>query len=451
MNGKHPDAARVPSSSHVDAGGNPGNLISISPPASGAFRRIAAWLFLSFLACGSALGLWHLHRLRQEKAQWLEINRALTRHDLQAASSLLVPFLHDHPNQAEALFLKARIARRLGKYVEAEKNLESCQRVTGVTPQTRLEWDLLRIQQGELGEVHSRLRRTISPEHPDSLLVLEALARGYLRSDRLGDALEACALWITRDPEHPWPYLWRGGVYERLGNFHEALSQYQKALEKAGDDRDVILALGAVYSRGRQPLEAVGYYERLLARDPDDSDALFGLASCRLELGQPQEALVYLDRALRLVPDHPRGAYLRGKISLDQRDPAGAEKWLREAIRINPDDAEALYQLTLALRSQGKREEAESLGLRLESLRKDIARLNEVIRSIVAEPEKMSHRLEAGDLAFRLGRDEEGVRWLQSALQISGDHRPVHLALANHYQRKGDPRENTHRRLAQKP
>jgi tetratricopeptide (TPR) repeat protein len=403
-------------------------------------------LALAGLAVPGSL-LWQARRVRGE---WRQAEAALQRHDLASAAAHLDRYLERRPRDTAAWFLAARTARRLGRYPEAEHSLTRCQELGGVTDATRLEWDLLRVQQGDLGDVHMRLRMTIPPDHPDAPLVLEALARGYLKCDRLRDVLEACDLWISRQPDHPWPWLWRGGVFERLGNYHQALADYRRALENAPEDRDVRLALGALFARARQPVPAAEHFEHLLERSPDDDEALLGLAACRIEQGRPEDAVPLLERVLAtdLVP--VRGLFLRGKAALEQHDPA-AERWLARAVRQAPDDPEALYQFTLALRAQGKHAEADRLAPRLEALRQDLARLSVLIRAVARNPEDIQPRHEAGVVALRLGRTDEGVRWLQGALRARGDPRPTHAALAELFRRQGDPRAELHRRLAETP
>src|SRR5262249_9348938 len=153
---------------------------------------------------------WQWDRARRT---WQEGQDALRRHDLPAAAAHLERYLQYRPEEAPAWFLAGRTARRLGRYAEAERCLEACQRLAGVTDATRLDWDLLRVQQGRLGDTHVRLRMTIGPEHPDAPLVLEALARGYLKAELLADARQACDLWLSREPDHPWPWLWRGFIF----------------------------------------------------------------------------------------------------------------------------------------------------------------------------------------------------------------------------------------------
>src|SRR5205085_2334863 len=132
--------------------------------------------------------------------------------------------------------------------------------------------------------------------HPDALFVLEALARGYFDGDRLADAGQACDLALARDPEEHWAWLWRGHVFERLGQFDKAEADYRRAVETAPDDREARLALGGLLARRRQPGPAAEQFGYVLGRDAADPEALLGLAGCLIEQGRPEEAVPLLDR-----------------------------------------------------------------------------------------------------------------------------------------------------------
>ncbi len=415
-------------------------------------RRRLAYLLLLPPLVGLALAAgwgWDGYRSWRE---WQEVQNALGRRDLPGAAASVGRYLERRPRDAGAWFLAARVARRLERFAEAEHDLERCQELGGMTDATRLEWDLFRVQQGDVGDVDVRLRMTVGPADPDAPLVLEALARGYLREERLADALQACRFWSEREPEHPWPWLWRGRILERLGEGDKALESYRRALALDPDDREVRLALGRGLLIRRQPAGAAEQYQYVFDRWPDDTEALCGLAAFRIEQGQPADAVPLLDRALAAEPTSAQGLFLRGKAALELDDRAGAERWLRQAVRSAPDDTEALYLLVQCLRGQGRESEARTLAARLEELRKDMRRLGELTRAVARQPDDIRLRCEAGVLALRVGRPDDGLRRLEGALRLKGDHRPVHAALADYYLQHGDPaRAEAHRRQAEIP
>jgi len=388
----------------------------------------------------TACWLWQWNRARLE---WQTAQDALRRHDLAAGAACLERYLQRRPEEAPAWFLAGRTARRLGRFAEAERCLERCQELAGVTDATRLEWDLSRVQQGQLADIHVRLRMTIGPDHPDALLVLEALAQGYLKCERLLDARQACEMWLSREPDHPWPWLWRGFIFERLAHLDKAVLDYQHAVELAPEDRETRLALAGLLSRQRKSTEAADHFEYLLERFPEDEETLLGLAACRIELGNPDQAVPLLER---VRTDKPVALFLRGKLALQRHDFADAERWLRQAVLSAPDSSTALYLLVQCLQAQARDAEAGQLTQRLEQLRHDLHRLDELTLSIARQPDLAAPRHEAGVLGLRIGRSEEGLRLLHSALRAKGDPGPTHAVLADYYQQKGDQaRAETHR------
>jgi predicted Zn-dependent protease len=177
---------------------------------------------------------------------------------------------------------------------------------------------------------------------------------------------------------------------------------------------------------------------------------VLGLAACRIEQGRAAEALPLIDRMLAANPSSAAALYLRGRVAFELDDHAGAEDWLREATRLAPEDPLTLLLLVQCLRAQGRQVEAQPLADRLEELRQHVRRLEELTRQVARQPDDVHLRYEAGNLALKIGRSEEGVHWLLSALRVKGDHRLVHAALADFYVQHGDTaRAETHRRQAE--
>jgi predicted Zn-dependent protease len=282
--------------------------------------------------------------------------------------------------------------------------------------------------------------------------VLEALARGYMLAERWADARQACALWRAVEPDAPWAWLWGGWVSERMVQVEQAEEFYRRAFELAPDDRDVRVAFARVQLRQRDPAAAVPHYEWVLARDPDDVEALLGLAQCRIEGGRVPDAIPLIDRALDREPTSNLARLLRGRAAMESGDPAGAERWLRQVVEADPAEAEALHLLVLALRAQRKDDEAGPLARRLESLQQDLRRLTELTRMIGSPLAEAGPSHEAGVIALRIGRTEQGLNFMHDALRRKGDHRPTHKALATHYRQSGrlDLAE-VHQALAEKP
>ena len=414
-------------------------------------RWLVVFVFLIGVVFAVIFGVREWGRIRVESA-WKDVQDSLAGHDLTPAAVALNHYLTLRPDDAAAWFQASRIARRQGNFPEAKRFLARFEDLGGASADIRLERDLLLVQQGLIVGVDQRLRASVGPEHPDVRFVLEALARGYILIEKWADARQACELWRAVEPDAPQAWLWGGFVCERMVQVDQAAEFYLHALELDPDDRDSHLSYARILVRQRNPAGALPHYEWVLARHPDNADALLGLAQCRIDGGQFEEALPSIDRVLHLHPSSNLAMALRGRVAMEGGDPAGAEKWLRQAFTAEPSDAETLYLLIRCLRSENKNEEADLLAGRLEALQKDLRQLTELLRQIGPRLADAGPCCEAGVIALRIGRTQQGLNLLQDGLRRPGDHRPIHAALARHY-RESDQLDlaEVHLKLSEKP
>jgi tetratricopeptide (TPR) repeat protein len=416
-------------------------------PLPFARRHVRALLALLVGAVLLAAAALPTARYVQARRHLHAAEAALQQRDFDRAAEQVTAYLALRPQDPRGWFLAARAARQAGRFAQAEHDLERCQQLGGVTDATRLEWDLWRVQQGDLQGVEGRLKATIPPSHPDAALVLEALARGYLKRDRLRDAVEALNLWLGLRPQAEALTL-LGWTLERLGRSADALRAYRQAVGHGGQ-REARLRLARLLLRQHQPAEAAEQLEHLRALSPEDAEVLAVLGACRLEQGRAEEAARLLDRALAEQPDRADALAARGQAALVLNQPGRAEGWLQAAVARAPDDREALNHLVRCLRRLHRDAEARRRQRDLERLTADLRRLEELIRAVALEPHDPELRRQAGVLALRLGQTEEGLRWLYGALREDPGHRPTHATLAEHFRRHGQPeRADRHRRLA---
>ena len=398
----------------------------------------------------AVVGYWQWDRFQARRA-WEDAQQALARRDLSAAASHLDRYVELRPKDPDGWFQSARTARRRGQFADAKRHLAEYEKLGGAGNQIRLERDLLLVQQGVIGEADVRLRAPSTRNIPTCGSCWKPW-RGYIHNERWADARQACELWRAVEPDAHLGWLWDGWICERLVQTEQAAEFYGRALELAPDDRNARIAFARVAVRRRNPTAAIPHYEWVLAQDPDNAEALLGLAECHIERGQVADAFPLIDRVLSRDPSSNPAGTLRGRAKLETGDPAGAEPWLRTAVRAEPSDAEALHLLVVCLRAQRKDDEAVPLAHKLETLRKDLRRLVELERLIGPQLTEAGPLHEAGVIALRIGRTQQGLNLLQDALRRKGDHRPTHATLAAYYREAGrlDLAE-IHQTLADKP
>jgi tetratricopeptide (TPR) repeat protein len=388
---------------------------------------------LLVLGLGIAYGgrqLWaryHFHAA-QEAVKQLDFDQAQKHLDL---------CLKIWPDDTDTLFLAAQSARRRGAPEEADRYLSACEDLQGVTPSTALERSLQRAQEGDLSDVSGPLQALIQNNDPHTPLILEALTQGYLNTLHLTEAQQTVGVLLQRQPEHYRALLWRGRIWEYRNEYEEALKNYQQAVDLHPEFDQARMLLANMLARVGRVREAVGQYECLLRRQPGNVEVILGLARCRHDLHDLEQAKQLLDALLAEQPQLVRALTERGRLALRMGPPEEAEPWLRRAVAAAPHDRDAQFLLHLCLDMQGKTSEANQALARYHEIETDTTRAAALMNQVMSAPHDASLRFEIGTILLRNGDDEQGLRWLFSALQEDPKHAPTHAALAAYYRRTG--------------
>src|SRR6266566_10039967 len=163
-------------------------------------RRHRGWsivlgLVLAVVGLAASLVLWRTYH-------YSAAQRALERRDLESAQRHLGACLRAWPRSAAIHLQAARVARRRDALEEARQHLTACQDLEGISSASGLEWMLLRAQEGDLDSVEGQLQSLVEQHHPDRVLILEALAKGYQTALRTPDVINALDALLELQPDH---------------------------------------------------------------------------------------------------------------------------------------------------------------------------------------------------------------------------------------------------------
>lgn len=403
-------------------------------------RRRPALALVAVVALALSAGVGYLVYRQVSAGQHRRAaEQALAQGELAQARAHLALCLEVWPNSGEVHFLAARAARRDGAYDEALRHLDAGRRLGWSPDALALEHVLLRAQRGDLVETEASLLERVEQEHPDTPLILEALAQGYMQTYRLPGALHCAEELLRRQPEHARARVWRGWVMEQVHRFADAAEDYRRAVDLKPADEWARLSLGEVLLHLGRAADAAEQFEYLSQRQPDNAAILLGLARCRLELGQLEEARLLLDRLLADHPEEPLLLRERGRLALEEGQTEDAERWLRRSAVHMPFDRRTNYALYRCLEARGRTAEAQVYLTRLRQIEADAQRLTQLAQEVLKTPHASEQRCQAGILCLRLGQESEGVRWLLSALQENPGLTAAHRALARYYESKGRP------------
>ncbi len=406
----------------------------------GAFRRrpgrsLAVLALLALIGLGLALAGRQVSAVYHFRAARTACERY---HNPEAAAHLRA-CLTAWPNDPDVLLLAARVARRGGSFGEADDLLEQYQRVRGRDDNLILERVLLSVERGDMDDVMRFCTTKVEENDPASPLILEALARGFLRVFRSDEAGQAVTTWLDREPNNPMALLLAGRIAQEREGSADAAAAFERALKIDPELDEARDRLTMVLIESHQAPQALPHLEYLVRRWPDDPALTVRLAQCRDLLGQQDEAVRLLDGVLARRPNYLPALAERGKLALRAGQRVEAEAWLRQAVALAPGDATLLPHFHLCLEQNGKEEEAKALEPRMNKARADLERLQTLLgEDLRRDPKNADLWYEAGMILLRAGSVAEGRHWLENAVRFNPRHVKAHEALAESYAKGGE-------------
>jgi Flp pilus assembly protein TadD len=381
-----------------------------------------AWLFLGLTADRDA----RLARTAVAAGRFDEADPPLAR------------WVRARPENAEAWYLKARVAAGRGQPNEAIRYLERARSLGHPEEPTGRLMGLLLARTGRTAEAEPLLRRALASSTRPEPEVARELARIYLESYRIDAAAAVLERWMRDAPRDATPHLWQVEVDKRSeAEAKVIIAHYRAALERdPGLDRARLGLADTLRSEHRND-EAAVEYAAYLERHPEDPAALLGAGINTAEMGDDGTARARLRKAAELAPDDPRAFSELAAIALRRNDPAEALSLLDQAIRIEPNDYELRYRRRVVLERQGRHEQAREEQRQIERLRASQARIKELHDRLARSPGDAQLQYEVATWMIENGHEEEGLRWAERTLRDRPDHAPTHRLLADYYTRRG--------------
>ncbi len=410
-------------------------------------RRLAAAAALLLLFAVAALA-WKQFRAPAASQLLEQAEQAAARRDFVTAQSLLDRVLADQPNSFPARLLMAQVARRAGYVAEARVQLDIAAALRVERDKVDLEGDLLEMQEGDLSR-ERRLWAIALDDADQALFILEALARGYRKNYLLADMQVALDELLRRQPDHVEALLDRAWIAERQVRLDKALDDLKQAVAIDPRHDEANLRLGELLLAMERPPEAYEILKPLAARHDTDPRVVLALFRACRKMGKSDEAAQLDSQLSALKPAEFPVLLERGRYLLEQGGAAEAEPLLRQAVALAPFDFQVHYSLQLCLNQLDRQEEAkkeQALVQQIDADLKEIAELTQKLQRARFDPDL---RCAIARIFLRSGEESEGLRWLKTVLRMQPQHRPTHEALAEYYERHGQPSlAEQHRRQA---
>jgi predicted Zn-dependent protease len=411
-------------------------------------RALGLLLLGLIVAVGLAAGFTHLWFEHHLRAAQVAVDRG---HNTEAIRHL-VACRKVRPAHPEVLILMARVAFRTGQPDKAERILDEYWAEHGDDESLVFERLRLRAARGELETAAPALIARIRADGPDTAAAREALVTGLINRFRWAEAILAIEDWLAHDPDNTTALLLRGKLDEQKAVTDLAAASYRRVLEIDPDHDEARLRLATVLLQGFYGEEALGHLERLRERLPDNPEVAYQRVVALGLQGRTAEAREALDALLREYPTHAGALAERGKYAALDRDDAAAADYFGRSIRLDPGNLAARHQHAQALVRLGNVAEATRAQAAIDRLKSDLNEIDRLIAGpLQATPNDPAIHHQIALIALRAGQPKEGLRWLQSAIQVDPDHLPSHQTLAGYYNATGNPvLAARHRAIAQR-
>jgi thioredoxin-like negative regulator of GroEL len=378
---------------------------------------------------------------------WVNAQEAIAAREFPQALAHLTSCLQSCPFNVETHFLMARTCRRAGRLQDWKTHLEQAAVLRWPRTQINLEQQLQRAQVGDLWQVEDALMDRLNRRPPEQVVILEALVNGLMVNDRLVDVLEITTTWIEEFPEDWVPLIYRGNARLRLnGKTDEVIQDFRRVLELKPDDAEAHLSLAMVLANNGDVRGALPHFQASSGRLSEDPRVLFGLAYCQHSLGQSSEARTTLRQLFAANKDHAAGFFLQAKIEVVEEHPEPAYAWLKKADNLAPKEVDVTNALMQVCRQLGKIQEADKYQRLLEEIRARDAELDRLVTALKSRPEDAALRFQLGMACIKLGRNTEATHWFQGILWKDPGHLPTLNALADFYEKNGNPKMADHYR-----
>ena len=312
------------------------------------FWTILLILCMSLSACG-------------RKSKEALLSEGVKELELGNTSSAVVLFksaLENDENFLEARFQLAKSYLALGKFDQAEKELEKVSRLNPARDEVTIE--LAKVyNMTNRGKQALDLASQYLSKHPDSVEGLETLGIAHAVLGRFDEAERYLQKALAADPKRVKTELELANVYVRSGNTAKAKQLLENLIKKTPNDVRPFHMLAAMESKGGNKERALEVYQMSVASNPSDVQGLYKIGRIYLTNRDLQRAEESAENLIKKFPKNPEGYKLKGLTYYQRKQYAEAISSLQTSIKLAPA-LEAYYFLGLCQYAIGELENSLS-------------------------------------------------------------------------------------------
>lgn len=333
------------------------------------------------------------------------------------------------PKDPRGTYLRALLADRAGKPSESRAALKSLTELLDPVP---IEYIRFRPQLLMLnGLAHYSLEEVekskpyleLAAKQQAGSPLNKLLAQIALKEPNVNRAIELLDGYVKARPGDGQALLMLASANMSQGRHARAISLMQEAL-KTKDSAEYRTALGLSLLQTGKSAMAADELAKAYKADPKQTFAGLALVTVHLRAGQISKALAVADTLARANPTNATVLVTQAYAKAQAEDYSGARAGYEKALKIDSNLMDA------------------KLGLvRLETLTGNLDIANRRLRELLKGSERNTNVLfELALLHEQWGKDDEALKWLESAVEASGAKETrANFALVAWHLRKGQP------------
>ncbi len=409
------------------------------------------WLLLLLCLLPAALAIALLLQNQSDSAD-LKFQTLLSSRQFDLARNQINNLLQADPDNASAMFRLARLELAQDHAQSAIEAIEATARLGYDTRQIEILRGLVFARAGKNAEALKILVPAYLNHEKPEAEIAEGLARVYLAQFQATQARKAIESWKTASPNDDRPYLFLNEIEDRSGtDAATRIANYKSAIARNPGRFESHEKLANLYLEDNQLDLARDEFNKCLAMKPDHLPSRIGTGTIAVKQGNQAEAETILNEVLRQDPNSIFALSELSQIELQKGSVDKAVAHLKKAVEISPYTSELVYKYAQALKLAGDNNLSRQMLDRSNQLKAEEARMDEIRKLLVSEPNNLAVRIEAAIWLINHGHETEGLQWASLVLEKRPGDPQICQFLADYYEtRKNFGLANYYRSIIKK-
>ena len=167
------------------------------------------------------------------------------------------------------------------------------------------------------------------------------MIQNYIRQKKYNKAVELCSLLLESFPDSAQIRYLRSSLNQKIGNFEQAIEDYNFLIKHEVADAKILNNLGAIYANDKEYREAMDLFIMATGDNPDIVEAHNNLAELLLQTKDYNRAIDEYKKVIDIEPDNVITLHNLGIAYMNIGDYKKAEEQWKKIIAIRPHDGDA--------------------------------------------------------------------------------------------------------------